>query len=768
VQRFFTEGVARYLAHRVESPAFRKAGPGARDPGPHTPEPAPTLAAERRCRDAAAANKWRLPLYQSMIRGPGPDIDPGLYAAMQEVFGGYVFERDGAKEFLRFLNAVREDPNRAAEVAYGESLELIEAEWLAGLRRGLGRKLVSLWEFLRQVWPYLKPYPWRQVELICLILISSFAVQVAPFQVRILYDLLVSDQAKADPWGYGLPGAMYSLMLLSIATLVNICAVARLVYVVAVLGQNILRDLRMAYIARVNSLGAGYFARMRTGDIMARFTSDMSRMADPMARTIGYSLFYMVLIPITLVSLIYMSWQLTLLLLIVVPTYLVISRALGPKIQRANRSRQERLAQINSHLEEMVYAHPMVQIFNLQDFFRRRMSPEVHQFRRVEVRSDFLRAVFEEVNDLADLTVTRIVLIGGAVLVLAAYDPSVAAAIGSISIGTLTGFNLLMARFITPVHRLANIYASVSLAAAPLRRVEEILRQEPEMMDTPPGGTAEPPAVREGISIEGVDFAYGSEPTLRDINVTIPAGTSAAFVGPTGAGKTTLVNMIPRFYDPASGVVKIDGRDVQEHALPALRSQVALVSQENPLFNTTIRENIALGKLDATDEEVVAAAKAARIHEFVMSLPAGYDTIIGERGGRLSGGQRQRLAIARALLRDAPILILDEATSALDAETEHEILQELDEVTRGKTTISITHRLALAMRADTIYVLDQGRVVESGSHDELMAHHSLYRKLFEDQNEFLLKTGLVPGPAPSDGAEAANGAAARPATASGA
>jgi subfamily B ATP-binding cassette protein MsbA len=239
------------------------------------------------------------------------------------------------------------------------------------------------------------------------------------------------------------------------------------------------------------------------------------------------------------------------------------------------------------------------------------------------------------------------------------------------------------------------------------------------------------------------------------VSVEIPAGSSAAFVGPTGAGKTTLVNMIPRFYDPASGVVRLDGRDVREFALPDLRSQIALVSQENFLFNATIRDNIAMGKLGATDDEVVEAAKAARLHDFVMTLPAGYSSMIGERGSRLSGGQRQRLAIARALLRGAPILILDEATSALDAETEHEILDELATVTAGKTVISITHRLALAMRCDVIYVLDQGRIVESGTHEELLAKRGLYRKLFEDQNEALLESGLVPSVrmgAGSDGA----------------
>jgi ATP-binding cassette, subfamily B, bacterial len=727
-QRFFIEGVARYLVHRPR---------GRSDQDTSTP----TLTAEQVCFDEAAKSKWRLPLYESILRGPAAAGDPALYAAMQEAFGGYLFEREGPKEFLRFLAGIRRDPNYSAEVIYGKSLELLEAEWLSGLRRGIGRKLVSLVGFIRQVYPYLRPYPWRQVELLALMLISSISVQVTPFQFRNLVDLLGSGQTRADPWGYALPEAIYILVVIFLAQAVNITSIARLVYVVQVLGQNILRDLRLSYIDRVNGLAAGYFARTRTGDLMARFTSDMANLSTPLAQTVAYSLYYIILICVTLVSMIIMSWQLTLVLLIIIPIYITVSRWLGPVIQRARRGRQERLAQINSHIEEMIYAHPMIQIFNLQPQVRRRMYPEIHEFRRIEIRSDFLRAIFEEVNDIVDAIQTKIVLLAGTILVLATYDPAVAAVIGSVSVGTVVGFNGLMSRFILPIHRLANIYASVAVAGAYLRRIEEVLQQEPERMDVPENGTAAPPAVREGIAIERIDFAYGLAPTLQDVSVEIPAGTSAAFVGPTGAGKTTLVNMIPRFYDPASGVVKIDGRDVREYSLPALRGQIALVSQENFLFNMTIRENIAMGKPDATDEEIVAAAKKAHIHDFIMTLPAGYDTIVGERGTRLSGGQRQRLAIARALLRDAPILILDEATSALDAETEHEILQELTEATRGKTTISITHRLALAMRADRIYVLDKGRIVESGSHDELMAHGGLYKKLFEDQNQFLLETG---------------------------
>jgi hypothetical protein len=481
-QQFFIGGAAKYFAHD-----------GYGKKGHISPR---VLAAVQRCHDEAAANKWRLPVYQAIVRGEASGVDPDLYAAIQEAFSAYLIERDGVREFLRFLSGTRVDPNHSAEVIYGQSLELLEAEWLVAMHTGVGRKLVTYKEFLSRVWPWIKPYPWRQVELLGLMFIGAISAQVAPFQLRNLIDLFdqrqpINASVAADPWGFGLLQVTYILLVMIVAGLVNSLSVMRLVYVVNILGQNVLRDMRVGYIDRVNGLSMSHFARMRTGDLMARFTSDMARLADPLARTIAYNLYYIILICITIGGLFLLSWQLTVVMLLIVPIYVAISRSLGPMIQRANRGRQERLAQINSHIEEMVVAHPIIQINNLQGYVRRRMHPEIHEFRRVEIRSDFLRGVFEEASDITDLIYSRVIYLAGAVLILATYDAVVQGTLGSITTGILVAFaGLMTSRFIIPVHRLATIYAGVAVAAAALRRVENVMSMEPEDLGVPKNGTA--------------------------------------------------------------------------------------------------------------------------------------------------------------------------------------------------------------------------------------------------------------------------------------
>ncbi len=665
----------------------------------------------------------------------------------------------GPKPCVEFIRETAGgDISYASAVAYGKYIEGLTVEWIEfQLKLGTGRKTVGWLNFLKRSLPYFRPYPKLVTWCMALVFVTSFVAQFSPFLIRDITDTIaLQPDAPAitqEPWtglGFAMEGVAHflgqdpdELRLIKTARIIrlvlallgaNLLAAGTqilLVYYVNVLGQNVLRDFRLRYLDRVNGLSATNFNRTSTGDLQARFLSDLVRLADPMTQIVSYSIYHITFLIAVIWAMFLLSWQLTLVLVFASPLYIAIAAWLGPKLQRATRARQERLAQLNADLKQMVDAHPLIQIGNLQRFLRRRSEPGIEHSRRVEIRSDFYTGLFAETLQLVDQFFGKLVYLVGGIL----------AVFGIITVGTILAFVTQTTRGISRMHSLLNIYRYVALSAAVLQRVEEVLKFEVEPLDETPERAPIRPNWQGSstVQFDGVWFSYnGADQILRNVSLEIPAGDSVAFVGPTGAGKSTLVNMVPRFYDPTEGVIRIDGVPTTNIALHALRAEIGLVSQDTFLFNMTIRENIGLGKLGATDEEIITAAKRARIHEFIMSLPSGYHTLVGERGSRLSGGQRQRIAVARALLRNPSILILDEATSALDAETEREILEELDEVTRDKTVISITHRLALAMRADRIYVVDRGEIAESGTHAELMVNGGVYRKLFDDQNQIII------------------------------
>jgi ATP-binding cassette subfamily B protein len=742
---FILGGISRALAARVETRL------------PFSSRAEERLPADEVCREIGRENDWKLPVYDCMVGGPQHEPAEESYWALAESFGDYLLTRDGPKPCLEFLREISGgDISYASAVAYGKYIEGLTVEWIEfQLRLGRGRDTMGWFQFLKRAMPYFRPYPWLAAFCMLLVFVTSAAAQFTPFLARDILDTvpMKPEDAVNEPWaafGLGMEWIAHTLgqapdeiMLIKTARVIrlvltllgaNLLAGATqilLVYYVNVLGQNVLRDFRLKYLDRVNGLSATNFNRTSTGDLQARFLSDLVRLADPMTQIVSYSIYHLTFLIAVVWAMFFLSWQLTIVLIVASPLYVATAAWLGPKLQRATRARQERLAQLNSDLKQMVDAHPLIQIGNLQHFLRRRSEPGIEHSRRVEIRSDFYTGLFAETLSLVDQFFQKLVYLVGGIL----------AVFTLITVGTVAAFVTQTGRGIARMHSLLNIYRYVALSAAVLDRVEEVLAFDAEKLDDEP---APVPARANGrrasiVEFDGVWFSYnGADQILRNVSVTVPAGGSVAFVGPTGAGKSTLVNMVPRFYDPTQGEIRIDGVPTTDIPLPKLRSEIGLVSQDTFLFNMTIRENIGLGKLGATDEEIEAAAKRARIHDFIMSLPSAYHTLVGERGSRLSGGQRQRLAVARALLRDPSILILDEATSALDAETEREILDELDEVTSDKTVISITHRLALAMRADKIYVVDRGEIVESGTHDDLMECRGLYRKLFEDQNQIIL------------------------------
>jgi ABC-type multidrug transport system fused ATPase/permease subunit len=376
-------------------------------------------------------------------------------------------------------------------------------------------------------------------------------------------------------------------------------------------------------------------------------------------------------------------------------------------------------------LQENLGAQAIVKAFGLQKRVIDDYSRNLNALFRSSLRLTFLAGIFGlSVNSIA-YAIQLVVLGVGGWFVIG----------GNLTVGTLFAFLALMGQIIGPMQSISVILEAIQSASGAMERVNELLKAEPVIADKPSAQKLE--RLSQAIRFENVAFSYAQDqdqPTLRSMSLEIPAGANVALVGTSGSGKSTLLNLLLRFYDPGQGRVAFDGMDLREVTLDSLREQIGIVFQDNILFNTSIRENIRLGNLSASDVEVEAAAKAAEIHELIMSMPQGYDTVVGERGSRLSGGQRQRVAIARAIIRNPAILILDEATSALDPQTEAEIDATLHRLAQRHTTVNVTHHLASTIKADRIYVIDQGVLVESGTHSELLERGGLYAKLSQEQS----------------------------------
>jgi ATP-binding cassette subfamily B protein len=417
------------------------------------------------------------------------------------------------------------------------------------------------------------------------------------------------------------------------------------------------------------------------------------------------------------------DWRLSLLVVILLPMLYVDFRLVAPRAERASFERQQNAAQVVSTVEEYVLARPVAVAFGLNGRILEHFRGQLATLTASTIRVGFLSGMLSLSAVGGGALLTALVISIGAFMVLH----------GQLSIGGLVAFYGLVAQVVMPIEWIAVQIQPMTKAVGAFQRLEELLVERPQIADAP---DARPLSVlaRE-IRFEDVTFSYtGARVDLPGLTLTIPAGQSVALVGPSGCGKSTILNLLMRFYDPTLGSISFDGHDLREATQASLRAQTGVVFQESILFNTTVRENIRLGRLDATDAEIEAAARAAEIHDFITSLPNGYDTTVGERGGRLSGGQRQRLAIARAIVRNPPLLLLDEATSALDSEAEAQINATLKRVAKGRTVVSVTHRLAVAADADRIVVLQAGQVVEDGHHAALLEQRGLYYRMWQQQH----------------------------------
>ena len=465
-------------------------------------------------------------------------------------------------------------------------------------------------------------------------------------------------------------------------------------------------------------MSLAYHDQKRSGDLISRVTSDI----DAIQSFINTALLGALINLITLVGMVgvmlYLNWRFTLIALSVAPILFLVVYTYTRRIKKASREVRKKEGEIVSVIEEVLSSIRVVKAFAREDYERRRLEEESLESVEIGLRARGLKAKLSPLVDIIVAVGTCLVLWFGARLVLS----------GSLSPGSLVVFILYLGKMYKPMQELSKMTDAYSKALVGYERIQEVLETDKEVKDLPRAVRA--PRFKGKIEFEHVDFYYTPEsPILKDVSLTIEPGQLAALVGPTGAGKTTIISLIPRFYDPVSGVIKIDGTDVKRFRQKSLRQQISFVLQETVLFHAPIWQNIAYGKPEATRAEILRAAEQANAHEFIEKLPEGYDTILGERGMTLSGGQRQRIAIARAIIRDTPILILDEPTSGLDAASEKLVFEALDRLMEGKTSIVIAHRLSTIRRADVIFVIKDGGIVERGTHDELLKTGGLYSEL---------------------------------------
>ncbi|MRR16108.1 MAG: lipid A export permease/ATP-binding protein MsbA [Deltaproteobacteria bacterium] len=486
-------------------------------------------------------------------------------------------------------------------------------------------------------------------------------------------------------------------------------------------GLRIVADLRNKLYECIQRQSLAFFTEHPTGVLMSRITNDVLSVQSAASEAVTS----LVKDSFTLVCLVgvifYTDWKLALIGMVVFPLTIYPISRFGRKMRKVTTSSQVTMGTLNSLLQETIAGTRIVKAFGMEKYESERFGKENERLFRLNMKTVTVNAISSPLMEfLGGLGIAAVIFYGGYNVVHGFSTP-----------GKFFSFLAALLMLYEPVKRLTNVNNTMNQGIAGAERIFAIVDRVPDIQDNP--GAWKLPPIKEGIDIQNVTFCYEEKPVLKNINLSIKAGEVVAFVGMSGGGKTSLVNLIPRFYDVSDGRILIDGRDIRNVTLQSLRSQIAIVTQQTILFNDTVKNNIAYGDIKRTDEDIFNAAKAANAHDFIMNLPQGYDSNIGELGTKLSGGEKQRISIARALLKDAPILILDEATSSLDTEAEIEVQGALDNLMKGRTTLVIAHRLSTIRNADRIIALVNGEIVEEGSHDTLMAKKGEYYRLYNLQ-----------------------------------
>jgi ATP-binding cassette subfamily B protein len=550
---------------------------------------------------------------------------------------------------------------------------------------------------------------------------STILGLLKPWPLKFLFDQILTPVSMPDAetiaWWLALIGGAIVL----IAALNGFFSYLK-VYLLKEASQRIAFSLRVALFSHVQSLSLTYHDRQRTGDLITRVTGDVDKVqdlvTDDLLKSINQGL---TLVGMGIIML-RMDWQLALMVLTALPVLFGIVIHYRARIRDEERRLRHKIGEIASLAQETLSSIKVVQAYGRERHIAEQFEEHTQEALDAGLHVSRLGARFGWLANISTALGTALVVIVGTQRVLS----------GALTPGDLLVFLSYVKDFYSPMRTLSKLTTKLSRTMVRLNRVTEVLAEEPGVQEDP---NAQPAPPFQGyLRFEGVTFGYeAGRPVLLDIDFNAEPGQVVAIVGPTGVGKSTLVSLVPRLYDPTVGRVLIDGHDIREFTLASLRAQIAVVLQETMLFRATVRENIAYGRPEASVAEVEAAAKAAGAHGFILNLPEGYDTMLGERGSTLSGGQRQRIAIARALIRNAPLLILDEPTTGLDAQSEAELLAALERLMVGRTTLLITHQLRLVRRADLILVLEGGRIVERGSHNELLGRGGLYARLYATQ-----------------------------------
>jgi len=558
-----------------------------------------------------------------------------------------------------------------------------------------------------------KPYTSKFIiASICMLIVGAATSSLAFLIKPALDDIFLKKDATTLQW---LPLAIIVIYLIKGA-----CTYSQSV-IMSFIGLRIVNHLRNRLYEQMQKQSLAFFAQHPTGILMSRITNDVGLIRNAVSDTVT-SLMRDVFTLICLVFVVfYRDWQLALIAMLVFPLTIYPITKFGQKMRKVATSTQISMGSLTTILQETISGARIVKAFCMEKYENEKFAAENERLFKFNMKAVSINAISSPLMEfLGGLGIGAIIFYGGNSVVQGKSTP-----------GTFFSFMAALLMLYEPIKRLTHSNNTIQNGIAAAERVFSIIDLEPDIQDKP--NAMDIPPVRRRIDIENVTFCYENKPVLKNINLSIKAGEVVAFVGMSGGGKTTLVNLIPRFYDVREGRILFDGYDIRDVTLHSLWRQIAMVTQQTILFNDTVRNNIAYGSFEKSGEDIIKAAKAANAHDFIMKMPKGYDTNIGELGGKISGGEKQRLAIARAILKDAPILILDEATSSLDTEAEKEVQEALDNLMKGRTTLVIAHRLSTIRNADRIIALVNGEIVEEGNHDTLMKKKGEYFRLYNLQ-----------------------------------